>query len=153
MIIDRIENRAFYKQLNPRITTALEYLAKTDFTKLAVGKYEIDGPKVFAIVQRYVTKPLENIAWEAHREYIDLQYVAEGGERMGYAPLCNHIPIYKEYDPQRDLIFYHAQGDLLTVPAGSFAIFTPQDIHAPGLAVDPSTASTEVVKVVVKCLV
>ncbi len=85
MILDRIENRAFYRQLGLRVGEALEYLAVTDFTKMPDGKYELDGPRMFAIVQRYRPKPLAEIAWEAHRKFIDVQYMATGAERMGCA--------------------------------------------------------------------
>lgn len=150
MIIDRIENRAFYRQLGPQVGEALEYLASTDFTKMADGKYELDGQKMFAIVQRYRPKPLSEIAWEAHRKYIDIQYMAAGAERMGCAPLSERIAMKKGYDPQRDVVFYNAQGDLFTVSERSFVVFTPQDIHAPGLVVDRPAALGEVLKVVIK---
>jgi biofilm protein TabA len=150
MIIDRIQNRAFYRQLEPRVGEALEYLAVTDFTKMPDGKYELDGRRMFAIVQRYRPKPLAKIAWEAHRKYIDVQYIAAGAERMGYAPLDQRIAVKQAYDPERDIIFYDAMGDLFKVSEGIFVVFTPQDIHAPGLAVESLNEATEILKVVIK---
>ena len=52
---------------------------------------------------------------------------------------------------QKDVAFYYADGELFVVPAGSFVIFTPQDVHAPGLAVDGAAPDGTVCKVVVKC--
>ncbi len=150
MIIDRIQNRAFYRQLGPRVGEALEYLATTDFAKMPDGKYKLDGPRMFALVQRYRPKPLTEIAWEAHREFIDVQYIGAGAERMGYVPLSNLLPIKQDYDPDRDIIFYEAQGDLFTVSEGSFVVFAPEDVHAPALAVDRPDAVGEILKVVVK---
>jgi YhcH/YjgK/YiaL family protein len=152
MILDRIENRAFYRQLGTSVAEALEYLATTDFTKLPDGKYELDGPRMFALVNRYRPKPVAEIAWEAHRKFIDVQYIAKGAERMGYAPLGKLLPIKQDYDPQRDIVFYEAEGDLFTVSEGSFAVFAPQDVHAPGLAVVGPAAGEEVIKVVVKII-
>jgi YhcH/YjgK/YiaL family protein len=150
MIIDRIQNRAFYRQLGSRVGEALEYLATTDFVKMPDGKHELDGPRLFALVQRYRPKPLEEIVWEAHRKYIDVQYVVQGAERMGYLPLGERMSIRKDYDSERDIVFYDAQGDLFTVPERSFVVFAPQDVHASGLAVDCPGSSGEVLKVVVK---
>jgi biofilm protein TabA len=151
MIIDRIEHRAFYLQLGSRVGEALEYLATTDFSKIPDGKYELDGQRLFAHVQRYRPKAIGEIVWESHRNYIDVQYMAEGAERMGYAMLSDLPPVKEAYDPQRDVVFYDAQGELFTISQGSFVVFTPHDVHAPALAVEYPNAVGEVLKVVVKC--
>lgn len=149
MIRDRIENAEPYGRLGRGIAQALEWLRTTDCTKLAQGKHDIDDQRVFAVVQRYVPKPLAEAAWEAHHRYIDVQYVAAGSERMGCTPLGPGMKISKPYDPHQDLVFYETDGDLLVFRTGEFAIFTPQDVHAPGLAPAGGPAD-EVIKVVVK---
>ena len=151
MIIDHISNMRFYEGLGSGVAEALAYLAQTDLSKLPNGKYELDGDRLFVIIQRYRPKPFSDIAWEAHRNYIDVQYVARGTERMGYTPLHDNLTVKQDFDPQRDVIFYEAQGDLVTVPEGGFAIFTPHDVHAPSLANDPAISAGEVLKAVVKC--
>ncbi len=153
MILDSIQNRAFYQRLGSGIAEALEYLATTDFSKMPNGKYELDSQNMFAIVQRYQPKPLGEIVWESHLKYIDVQYLAQGTERMGYAPLSDLVPLKTPYDPDRDAAFYDAKGDFFTISPGSFVIFAPNDIHAPGLKVDSPNAGDDVLKVVVKCLV
>jgi YhcH/YjgK/YiaL family protein len=103
------------------------------------------------MVQRYRTKPVTDAVWEAHRRYIDIQYVAEGNERIGYAHLDDELPVRKVYDAEKDYALYEANGDFLAVTAGSFAIFAPHDIHAPGLAINGPESLSDVCKVVVKC--
>jgi YhcH/YjgK/YiaL family protein len=149
MIKDRIDNAEAYGRLGGGIARAMHFLRTTDCTKLEPGKHEIDDQRVFAVVQRYLPKPLEKAGWEAHHRYIDVQYIAEGRERMGYTALVAGLEIAKPYDPHTDLIFYETTGDLLVFQAGEFAIFTPQDVHAPSLALD-SGPGAEVLKVVVK---
>ena len=151
MILDRLENAAFYRSLSPRIAAALEYLRATDFSALADGRHEIDGDRLVAMVQRYRTKPLAKARWEAHRRYLDVQYVVEGDERIGYAPVLKDSPVAEPYDADKDVMFYAVQGDLLQVSAGSFAIFAPQDIHAPGLVGGAPPVVRDVLKVVMKC--
>jgi YhcH/YjgK/YiaL family protein len=153
MILDRLENRALYRSFGRRLFEALEYLAVTDIRALQLGKQEIEGDRLFAVVQRYRPKTPAEARWEAHRKYIDVQYVASGAERIGYAPLREDTPLEEAYDAARDAVFYQAQGILLPVPAGSFAVFTPHDIHAPCLLPDSCPGSgEEVLKVVMKCL-
>jgi YhcH/YjgK/YiaL family protein len=153
MILDRLENAALYRSLGTSIALALDYLGRTDFSQTPEGRYELDGDRVFAIVQRYRPKPAAEGRWEAHRQYLDVQYVAGGVERIGYAPLVDGLPVQRAYDSQKDVVFFDVQGDLFTVPAGGFVIFYPTDVHAPCLATEPSVAAVEVCKVVVKCRV
>ena len=153
MIVDRLENAGLFRPLGTEIALALDYLCRTDFAQTPNGRYELDGDRVFALVQRYQTKPRAEARWEAHRQYLDVQYVAEGIERIGYAPLDIGLAVGQAYDSQKDVIFYDVQGDFVTLRAGSFAVFNPCDVHAPGVASEAPEAAAEVCKVVVKCRV
>lgn len=153
MILDRLENADMYRALSGELVLAFDYLRKTDFRAAAEGRQEIDGDRVYAIVLRYRPKPLAEAMWEAHRRYIDVQYVAEGSERMGCTNLRGDLPVRQAYDAKKDLVFYDAAGDLFQVRAGGFAVFAPHDVHAPGLAIDSPETASEVCKVVVKCRV
>ena len=67
--------------------------------------------------------------------------------------LHDDLVVSKPYDATKDIIFYQTHGNLFNVPASSFAIFTPHDIHAPGLTPQGSATTAQVLKVVVKCRV
>jgi YhcH/YjgK/YiaL family protein len=154
MIFDRIENAATYRGANPRLAAALEYLARTDFSQVAEGKHELDGQNMFANVQHYPSRPMEEIAWEAHRKYFDVQYIASGAEKMGHINLhdgltSSNLTVKTPYDAEKDAEFYNAKGHFVIVRAGDFTVFFPQDVHAPCLSVGPSPE--DVLKVVVKC--
>ena len=158
MILDALQRATVYSGLGPRIAAALRYLAETDCTQLADGRYELDGDRLYAIVQRYRTKPAAEARWEAHRQYVDVQYVAAGVERMGWAALHDGLEVAAPYDPAKDVVFFDARGQFFDVPAGNFVIFAPSDVHAPGLTASPGdepgdACLDEVLKVVVKCRV
>lgn len=151
MIYDELTNAETYRHVKPGIAQALDYLYRTDFAEVSSGKYELDGPKLYAMVQRYQTRLPADAIWESHRKYIDVQFVFQGEERFGYAPLSQAPAVTQPYDESTDALLY-APGTL-TVPlsAGQFAVYFPQDIHAPSLAAGP--APSEVIKVVVKVAV
>jgi biofilm protein TabA len=153
MILDRLENADLYRGLGNNIAVALDYLRQTDFSKVPTRRHEIDGDRVFAIVQRYQPKPFSQMVWEAHRKYTDIQFVVAGAERMGYAPLSDKLSVRQDYSDEKDAILFDAKGQFFNVCAGDFAIFTPTDVHAPCLATDLPDAAAEVFKVVVKCRV
>ena len=143
MVTDLLANAAIYRPLGARIARAFDYLATTDCTRLADGRYPISDDEIFALVQRYTTKPLAAGRWEAHRRYIDLQVVLAGTERIGYAPIGTLRA--EPYDADRDLLWLAGDGSFVTIPAGGFAILWPDDAHMPQIAVDAPAAVTKVV--------
>lgn len=149
MIIDHIDNAAIYDGVAPRLTAALAYLRDTDFAGMELGRYDIDGDAIYAMVQAYTTKDVSKGMWEAHRRYIDVQYVVSGNERMGYANL-DGLTVSKAYEEEDDYLLLEGDGDFLTMPAGTFIILGPQDAHMPQIA---AGTPCEVSKVVVKVAV
>jgi YhcH/YjgK/YiaL family protein len=149
MIFDRLDHLRQYGNLPHGIPAAIDYLLRTDFARVSEGRYELDSDRLVAIVQRYRTRALEEAVWEAHRRYVDVQYVLQGTERMGHLLWHEGVAVKKPYDAQGDAILYDAEGSLFTAAAGDVAIFLPHDIHSPGLAAADGAA--EVRKVVVKC--
>jgi YhcH/YjgK/YiaL family protein len=133
MIFDTLEHAARYAGLGHNLAAALNYLQKTDLAALPVGRTDIDGDALYALVQEYSTKPAELGKWEAHRKYIDIQYMAHGTERMGFANL--QTMQLGEFVPEKDFQPMTGVGNLLDVFAGSFVIFFPEDGHMPGLLV------------------
>lgn len=145
MIADTIRNADLYRGLSPRIALALDALRTTDLQRVPDGTLEIDGTRVFAIIQHYDSLPPAQGAWEAHRRHIDLQYLLAGTERIGYAHVGRLTP--GAYDPARDLLSLSGEGDFLTLAPGDFMLLFPEDAHMPRLA---AGAPAPVWKVVVK---
>ncbi|HRC88524.1 MAG TPA: YhcH/YjgK/YiaL family protein, partial [Bacteroidales bacterium] len=135
MITDTIKNRNLYAAISPRIKAALDYLADTDFSGVEPGRYEIDGQNLYVMVQQYDTIPKEQAKWECHRNYIDIQFIVEGVEQIGFSNVEN-MKILVEYDPVKDIEILTGDGDYVTLDRGSFGIFFPQDAHQPKVAPD-----------------
>lgn len=149
MIIDRLKNASLYLGISEELEIALRYLQGSDMSNVKSGRHEIDGSRIYAIAQKYETKHREDGLWEAHRRYIDVQYIIKGIELIGYANIENLE--MEEYDDVKDRLTLKGDGDFLVVRAGTFVIFTPQDAHMPGLAVDtPEIIEKIVLKVKVR---
>lgn len=146
MIIDKLSNSHLYVGLGNKINKAFNYLKETNFSQVAPGKYEIDGDNIFAIVAEYQTKDENEGKLEAHKKYIDVQFVATGNEMMGYAPLIDQ-KVIDEYNEQNDITFFEGEKSFTKVETGMFAIFFPTDIHLPGIKLNEKSF---VKKVVVK---
>ena len=146
MIIDKIENAHLYKNISERISKSFEYIRTTDLKNLPAGRYPIDGENIFALVSEYQTKLEPEGKLEAHKKYIDVQYVISGEELMGYVPLGNQ-QILEPYKEENDIVFYTGDNSFTKVSEGMFAIFFPEDVHMPGIA---SSKSSSVKKLVIK---
>ena len=132
MIYDTLEHAGQYRKLSGNLAKALDYLTGTELETVEAGRVEIDGERVFALFQSYETKP-ENDRPEAHRKYIDIQYLIEGEELIGVAPLASMERV-AEAAPERDIWFYEGETAKLPLGGGRFAILFPQDAHAPCIA-------------------
>jgi biofilm protein TabA len=149
MIIDLLSNAGLYRNLHSRLAAAFDWLRATDLASLPLGKTVIDGEHLFALIQEYTPKPPELGKLEAHRRYWDVQYVARGEERMGWVNL-GQATVSEPYSAEREVAFFSGKCNFYRVPAGSFAIFGPQDVHMPGVAPEQDMPAQVVRKIVVK---
>ncbi len=64
------------------IRMALKYIMENDFLSMEPGKYEINGEDIYAIVMDIETTPIETKRPETHKDYIDVQFVVRGTEKL-----------------------------------------------------------------------
>lgn len=145
MIIDKIGNANLYGNIFKGFKKALKYLINTDFNELANGTYNIDGDDIFAIVQEYNTKDKSEAKLEAHKKYIDIQYIHSGKEHIGVDILKDQTIVINE--PENDIAFYEGEASFVKLRKEMFAVFFPHDLHMPGIMV---SQSEKVKKVVIK---
>lgn len=132
MIYDSLKHLTQYQGLSPAISQGLELLLHTDFSSLPDGRHEVDGSHLYFSLQSYETKQTNDTP-ESHRKYIDIQFLIEGQEKIGIAPL-EAMTEEIESNPQGDIWFYHGPMDYITLSGDRFVIFFPGDAHAPCIA-------------------
>lgn len=134
-----------------RFQKAFAFLRRDDLASLPLGRNEISGDEVFANIQRYDTVPAASKSYEAHRRYIDIQYVVSGEEAIAVAPLDTVEPL-QDFDEASDFCLYGDPASCAWVPlhAGELLVVGPEDAHKPGCALAGPEA---VLKVVVKVAV
>jgi YhcH/YjgK/YiaL family protein len=146
--INKREFAVSYFKNKDRWDKAFNFLKNTDFSKAEMKRYDIDNDKLYATVSEYMSKNEETAQFEAHRKYIDIQYVISGKEIMNIAPLKSVNKVLVHYDAIKDIEFVAVSNstDLKAAP-GSFFIFFPDDAHRPGLK---DGVNSPVRKVVIK---
>lgn len=146
MILDKLENADRYASLHPAFFQAFHWLREQALGGLTVGRTDISGDRLYASVMREGGRGQSAVKLETHRRYIDIQYLAAGSDLMGWAAAGQGLNSLG-YDSAKDLEFYSDRPEIwIPVPVGHFAIFFPEDAHAP-------MAGTEaMVKIVVKVI-
>lgn len=137
MIFDVLEHAGKYEALSPYFPAAFTFLQKKDLRDLPDGQYEIQGRKVFATVVRQKGKTISEAKLEAHDKYIDIQFVLEGTEQMGWKSR-GQISAPVECPPELPDVYFYDEEPVSwsTVLPDSFAIFFPQDAHMPMISDD-----------------
>ena len=130
MILDSLNNLKNYCSLTPLFEDVVEYLRKTDISTQPQGIVKIKGDDLFANFTLAKGKKADEARLETHDNMIDIQIPINVSETMGYTPRTKLSEC--EYYPEKDITFYNeAPESYITVHQGEFAIFFPEDGHAP----------------------
>jgi len=148
MILDNLQNAERYFGMHPLFAEAFKFLRELPEDAF-VGRYELSGG-AYAMVQEYVTKPVKLGKFEAHRRFIDIQFIARGNEGMEFGFIDQFA--MGEYLAEKDFLTAVGDGQHFKVRAGDFAIFFPSDVHMPGVVAGrtPGPVRKVVVKVPVE---
>jgi len=146
MIVDTLKHADYLKTLGPNFKTALAFLNKPRLDELEDDRYDLHGDDVFAVVQTYMTGPIDQRKWEAHKKYIDLHILVRGREKIGYARVGD-LNMSEEYSEETDCMFLKGEGQFVELGNDHFAMCWPGEAHMPGVAID---APENVRKVVIK---
>jgi len=152
MIMASLTQHEHYAKMYPSLATAFRFLMDHARMSLPDGRHEIDSDRAFALCSSYQTRDPGTFEPEAHRKYLDVQYLISGQETILWTPLDETGPEVAPYDANKDITFYqrNARSRPIELGAGHFAIFFPLDAHQPGCHVDgPGAVKKVVVKIAV----
>jgi YhcH/YjgK/YiaL family protein len=133
MIIDSLENAGKYTSIHPLFAEAFEYIKTLDLKHAEIGKTDLsDGLKII-VAEKVGMKQEESVAkFECHNQNIDIQLCISGKEQMGWKPRQSCSSPKGEYNAEKDVLFYNDAPDMFfELTDNQFAIFFPEDVHAP----------------------
>ncbi len=133
MIVDTIQNAFKYFSVHPLFAKAFEYIRQTDLANAPDGKSDIsEGLKAIFSNKTGMTAEASVAKFECHDKHIDIQLCINGGETIGWKPREKCVTENGGYNPEKDVQLYHEQPDMyFQLTEGQFAIFFPEDVHAP----------------------
>jgi biofilm protein TabA len=146
--INKKEFAVSYFKNKERWDKAFAFLKNNDLNALEPKRHDIDGNNLYAIKSEYLTKNAEDTRFEAHKNYIDIQYVISGSEQISAAPVSMLDSVLVAYDTAKDceLMTVKKCDNLIATP-DKFFVYFPSDLHRPGVKIDENAP---VKKIVVK---
>lgn len=133
MIIDKIENIEKYASLHSLFAQAVGFLQSADLHRLEVGRIVLKENELYVNVDQTCPKQKQESKLETHNCFVDIQLPLSGMETIGYSPRAD----LEEgvYQSERDITFYDTPAtDYFTLKPGMFAVFFPEDAHAPAIS-------------------
>lgn len=136
MIIDTLDNAAKYYSVHPLFQKAFEYISTQDLKSLEAGKFDIsEGLKGVVAEKEGMTAEESAAKFECHNQNIDIQLCITGPEVIGWRPRSKCNSPKGEYNTEKDVLFFDDAPDMhFTLNDNQFAIFFPDDVHAPMIA-------------------
>jgi len=137
MIIDTLENLAQYEAVNPLFKEVIAFIRDNDLCNMPEGKHQIVGGDLFVNITTAKGKAPDEAVMETHRKMIDIQIPLNTTETFGYTPLSDLPEV--EYNAEKDITKYPdlMAESFVECQPGMFAIFFPQDGHAPCISMAP----------------
>ncbi|MDN8551764.1 N-acetylneuraminate anomerase [Citrobacter werkmanii] len=134
--------------LHPVLQQAITLAIAANPQEKTPGRYTLQGENIFMNVMQFTTQSPEHKKAELHQQYIDIQMLLSGEERILFgmtdsARQCEEMHIEDDYQ----LCSQIADEQAMVLKPGKFVIFMPGEPHKPGCAVEEPG---EIKKVVIK---
>lgn len=120
------------KTLFEKLTEALDYIQNLDKSTLTPGKHEVNDEFFYNYMEYEVKEPTDSI-YEAHKNYVDIQYIVEGQERVDVS-FEAYMELDTPYDTEKDIMFFKNPTKSFSriLGAGEYIIVLPHELHKPG---------------------
>jgi YhcH/YjgK/YiaL family protein len=131
MILDLLVHYQRYVNLHPAFAQAFECLTN-NIASMPPGRHTIDGERLYLLIDSKDGRGRDGARLESHRRYIDIQLTIDGAEEIGWTPRADCRMPSGSFDEQKDIEFFDDRPETwMQVTPGRFAIFFPEDAHAP----------------------
>lgn len=138
---ESINQEEFSRQYHANKTywdEAFNFLKTHNPAEMAPGTYIIDSNNVYAIIAELDAPAKEDVKWEAHRNFNDLQMILKGKGGMGVAKVASpNAVVTMPYDAKKDLENFSVTGEnYYEADPKTFFIFSPKEMHRPAFKLD-----------------
>lgn len=156
MIIGNIDHLNLAPYLPAKIKQSIEYIKDNVNQNTPIGRYEIDGDKIFFMLSDSTTRHIDQANPEYHQKYIDVQIVLDGPEGIAINTLPPYTNMLDDQLTTNDIAFVETPKEetLLVLHSNDFIIFFPNEVHKPlcALVNEITNVRKVVIKIALDCL-
>ena len=142
MIFDDFKNFDLYK-----IDKDIKNFILNIDPEIETGRHVISD-KAYINIEEYKTRDF--IKFEAHKKYIDIQFLIQGEEKV-YTTETDGLEISENYNEEKDVAFYKTPERNLNISylkPNKFIMLYPDDAHSPCTMIDvPKNVKKAIVKI------
>ena len=132
MIVCPYKDLGRYAPIIPGLEEAMKAIAER--TEWTTGVIPLSGGNRI-LAQEVTTSEAGSKSCEAHRKFLDVQYIVEGEEVVGWAPVDTLTPD-GAFDEEKDCGFFSGPVDYMRIAEGYCYVVFPEDAHMPGVHLD-----------------
>ena len=131
MIISSLKNKDAVIKYIPQISSIFDFINHKLTKNIKDGRYNLDFG-IYAVIGKSQPKPKNEQLLEAHKIYIDLQYIISGKDKIGWKFMDKSFIVDTKYSKKNDIVFFSTKPDIfITLKKDDFVIFFPEDAHSP----------------------
>jgi YhcH/YjgK/YiaL family protein len=147
MIFDKLEYAHHYLGINKNLSIGLKFILNFNKNQFSIGQINL-GDGISVSIQEEKTFFEHERKYEAHRKYIDIQYLIDGDEII-MTQFIENLSVESPYNSTKDIIFFNDAADHcpLIMKPGCFAILFPHDAHKPLVRYEQTLVRKMVIKI------
>ncbi|MGB3160324.1 MAG: YhcH/YjgK/YiaL family protein [Carnobacterium sp.] len=134
MLYFNLKEKRHYEKLNEGITTCLDFIKTNQLTLLKDGQHKLTEEISYNVLS-FKTSSADKRQWEAHQQFIDIQTIIEGQERVDY----QHLDKMEKGQYKFDEDFLPVEGQLkfsVNMERNDILILYPEDAHKTGITIN-----------------
>lgn len=143
MLYFNIKDKNHYEQLNEDVTTCLNFIKNENLNALENGQHKLTDDITYNVLS-FTTSSENEREWEAHQQFIDVQTIIEGKERVDY----QHIDKMetREYKAEDDFLQVNGKSNFsVEMEKDMILVLYPKDAHKTGININESRDIRKVV--------
>ncbi len=138
MIVGQMSEVARQRAVLPEaIVRAIEALQKVNPSTMEPGRHELEGDKLFYLIQDVDSRTLAESRPEVHHKYADVQIPLSAAERYGFSLPQADLAASEDRLDANDVAFYPTPANefFMDIEPGTFVVFLPTELHRPCLTI------------------
>lgn len=142
MIVGLISEASRDRNVLPAaLVRGIEALSQMNPSTTDAGRYEVEGGKLFVLIQDVNSRTFAESRPEAHNRFADVQIPLSASERYGFSFPETALACIEDRLESNDVAYYArpSREFFMDIDPGAYVVFLPRELHRPCLTIKDKT--------------